>query len=218
MLCVCVCGQRWWFLWDTSHLFFRSAHPSPPQVVAGDVTDAASVAAALRNTAGAIFAASAPRGGDVNAVDDVGVGIVASAAAAAKLSRVVLISSNLVSPHQKWHPIRALLNNMRGPFSGQHIMDAKWKGEARLRSSGVPYTILRPGGLTDGPGGQAALLVGQGDKTIGRVSRADVAVVAVAALTSPAAVGVSLELGSEGSKKAEEGPALGSIFDGLIKD
>lgn len=145
-------------------------------------------------------------------------GVVADAAKAASLARVVLVSSNLVSPHNKWHPIRLMLNNFRGPFSGQHIMDAKWKGEARLRSSGVPYTIVRPGGLTDAPAGQAALLVGQGDKTIGRVSRADVAAVAVAALTAPAAAGVTLELGSDCGKKAEEGPALGAIFDGLVKD
>lgn len=192
--------------------------PRSPQVVAGDVTDAASVAAALKGATAAIFAASAPRGGSVNAVDDDGVGVVAAAAAAANLSSVVLISSALVSPWNRWHPIRLLLNNMRGPFSGQHIMDAKWAGEKKLRASGVPYTVIRPGGLTDGPAGEAALVVAQGDTSAGRVARADVAAVAVAATRAPAAVRVTLELASDAKAAAGAGPAPGAVFEGLAKD
>lgn len=52
-----------------------------------------------------------------------------------------------------------------------------------LRRSGVPYTIVRPGGLTSDPAGQTHLAVGQGDKQSGRVARADVAAVCVAALS-----------------------------------
>lgn len=52
-----------------------------------------------------------------------------------------------------------------------------------LRKSGLPYAVVRPGGLTDDPAGQAQLAVAQGDKSSGRVARADVAAVAVAALT-----------------------------------
>lgn len=55
-------------------------------------------------------------------------------------------------------------------------------GEEVLRKSGLPYTVVRPGGLTDDPAGQAQLAVAQGDKSSGRVARADVAAVAVAAL------------------------------------
>ena len=97
-------------------------------------------------------------------------------------------------------------------------MDAKWAGEAKLRAAGVPYTIVRPGGLTDGPAGAAALVAAQGDKTAGRVARADVAAVAVAALTAPEAVGVTLELASDAKKAAAEGPAPADIFKGLKKD
>lgn len=56
-------------------------------------------------------------------------------------------------------------------------------GEELLRKAGLPYTVVRPGGLTDDPAGQAQLAVAQGDKSSGRVARADVAAVAVAALT-----------------------------------
>jgi hypothetical protein len=50
------------------------------------------------------------------------------------------------------------------------------------------------------------------------VARADVARVCVAACTSPAAAGVTLELASDGKKLAAEGPMLASLFDGLAKD
>ncbi len=99
------------------------------------------------------------------------------------------------------------------------MMDAKFRGERALMASGVPYTIIRPGGLTDGPGGVAALVVAQGDNGApGRVSRADVGRVCVAAATSPAAAGVTLELASDAKKLAAEGPALSRLFEGLLKD
>jgi hypothetical protein len=58
-------------------------------------------------------------------------------------------------------------------------------GENALRSSGVPYTIVRPVGLSNAPGGQSELIVGQGDHPLrgrAQISRADVARVCVEAL------------------------------------
>jgi len=42
----------------------------------------------------------------------------------------------------------------------------KWKakGEEHLRASGVPYTIIRPGGLTDDPAGQIGIAFQQGKR------------------------------------------------------
>lgn len=60
-----------------------------------------------------------------------------------------------------------------------------WKGkaEAHLRASGLTYTILGPGGLTDGPGGQAGVrLASRESYESGMVTRADVAAVTVAAV------------------------------------
>jgi hypothetical protein len=56
----------------------------------------------------------------------------------------------------RWHPIRILLNNIR-----YSLMDEKYLGEQALRASGVPYTVVRPGGLTDLPGGKEAIAVGE---------------------------------------------------------
>ena len=69
-------------------------------------------------------------------------------------------------------------------------MDAKYAGEQALRSSGVDYTIIRPGGLSNGPGGGTAILSDadtERERGGGMISRADVAAVCVAALTSAAA-------------------------------
>lgn len=45
-----------------------------------------------------------------------------------------------------------LLNNMR-----YGLMDEKLAGEALLRASGMPYTVVRPGGLSNREGGKAEL-------------------------------------------------------------
>jgi uncharacterized protein YbjT (DUF2867 family) len=75
----------------------------------------------------------------------------------------------------------------------------KWKakGEAHLRASGVPYTIVRPGGLVDEPGGQTGLDFQQGDEGSGRIARADVAAVMIAALDRPAALRKTFEVVSD---------------------
>ena len=55
-----------------------------------------------------------------------------------------------------WHPIRMLLNLFK-----LGVMDQKWAGEEALRASGVSYTIIRPGRLQSGPGGQRAWKITQ---------------------------------------------------------
>ena len=66
-------------------------------------------------------------------------------------------------------------------------VEAKRDADAALRDSGLDWTILRPGGLTDGPGtGRVAL---GPDVERGEVPRADVAEVVAAVLEDPATVG-----------------------------
>ncbi|MFY0409546.1 SDR family oxidoreductase [Solicola sp. PLA-1-18] len=71
-------------------------------------------------------------------------------------------------------------------------VDAKRDADTQLRDSGLDWTIVRPGGLTDDPAtGQVALAekVERGD-----VPRADVAAFIVAALDDPRTVGKQWEL------------------------
>jgi len=65
-------------------------------------------------------------------------------------------------------------------------VEAKRDADAALRDSGLDWTILRPGRLTDVPGtGRVAL----GDVPRGEVPRADVAETIVAVLADPSSVG-----------------------------
>ncbi|KAL5565839.1 hypothetical protein UlMin_029003 [Ulmus minor] len=76
------------------------------------------------------------------------------------------------------------------------VLKYKKMGEDFLRNSGLPFTIIRPGRLTDGPytsydlntllkataGQRRAVVIGQGDKLVGEVSRLVVAEACIQAL------------------------------------
>jgi uncharacterized protein YbjT (DUF2867 family) len=195
-----------------------AAGPGRVEVVAGDVTDRASLDAALAGCdGGAIFAASGSGYWSANKVDRDGVANAAAAAAAVRAGPLVLVSSALVTPKNRFHPIRVILNNVR-----YGLMDAKFAGEESLRTSRHPYTVVRPGSLVDGPP-KSALEARQGDAGAGRVSRAAVAAVCVAALRNPAACGVTLELleakgGAGGGAPPPLGEQLRGFFVGLTRD
>eukprot|EP00898_Chlorokybus_atmophyticus_P003703 jgi/Chlat1/4333/Chrsp29S04488 len=162
------------------------------EVVAGDVKSPATLSQALDGAKGVIFAASAASYFDAYNVDYKGLEAVANAAKERGLDRVVVVSSMLVTPKNRWNPIRLILNNVKWG-----LMDNKFRGEEALRKSGVPYTIVRPGGLSDDPPkGLGAVKVLQGDTGSGggRISRADVAKVCVEALAEPTAKNITLEI------------------------
>jgi uncharacterized protein YbjT (DUF2867 family) len=186
------------------------------EVVAGDVTDAASVEAALRGCSGVVFAASCSGYWDAEAVDHLGVETVATKAKEASVARVVLISSALVSPHRSWAFVRVILNSIKWK-----LMDSKFAGEEKLRRSGVSYTVLRPGRLLEKAGGGAAWQATQGDNaTTGGngIARADVAALAIAALSDEAAHRVTVEVvDAAPAAPAVEGQA-GLFFKRLLKD
>ena len=58
------------------------------------------------------------------------------------VERLVVVSSRLVNPKNKWHPIRILLNNIK-----YSLMDYKFEGEKAVRASGLEYVLVRPGGM-----------------------------------------------------------------------
>jgi len=69
---------------------------------------------------------------------------------------------------------------------------AKRDADEALRDSGLDWTILRPGGLTDDPGTGRVRLADSVPR--GEVPRADVAAVVAAVLADPASVGHQWEL------------------------
>lgn len=80
-----------------------------------------------------------------------------------------------------------------GPEKLRHYLQAKHAADMHLVESGLDYTIVRPGRLTDEPAsGKVALAASLGRS--GEVSRADVAAVLVALLDAPHSQGRSCEV------------------------
>jgi uncharacterized protein YbjT (DUF2867 family) len=121
-------------------------------------------------------------------VDYEGVVNLVQAAQRTGVRRFILISSIAVT-----HPEHPL--NRFGK-----ILDCKLKGEDVLRQSGLDYTIIRPGGLTDKPGGSNALIFGQGDQITGMLSRDDLAEICLQALQHPHLSRVTFEAIDAGKK------------------
>jgi len=118
-------------------------------------------------------------------VDFGGVAALADLGLAAGCRQFVLISSAGVT--QDTSGMSAHLQNV-----------LKWKGKAEehLRRSGLPYTILRPLGMWDEPGGQLGIALLQGDVVHASVSisREDLAAVAVECAFNPDARNKTMEL------------------------
>ncbi|KAL3828224.1 hypothetical protein ACJIZ3_017026 [Penstemon smallii] len=103
------------------------------------------------------------------------------------LKRIVLVSSVGVT---KFNELPWSVMNLFG------VLKYKKMGEDFVRNSGLPFTIIRPGRLTDGPytsydlntllqataGERRAVLIGQGDNLVGEVSRLVVAEACIQAL------------------------------------
>jgi len=163
------------------------------QYVVGDVREAATLQGAAK---GATYVVSAlgsnSRKDPTNKperVDYEGVKNLVDAAKSAGVQQFVLVSSMGVT--QPDHMLNKMLDN---------ILQWKLKGEDHLRASGVPYTIVRPGGLTETPGGKQGIKVEQGDRPAdgksapGMIPRADVASVIVRSLGTADARGKTFEI------------------------
>lgn len=153
--------------------------------VTADVRDTDSLIPAMQGVGYVVSAIGSSRSDASNnpeAVDYGGVKNLAEAAAGAGVRQFVLVSSSGVT-HED-HFLNKAFDN---------ILKWKFKGEDALRASGVPYTIVRPGGLVNTPANEFAVVFAQGDTTGGRISREDVALICVAALQTPAAVNKTFE-------------------------
>lgn len=94
------------------------------------------------------------------------------------------------------------------------VLDAKQQGETAIINSGLPYTIIRPGRLIDGPytsydlntllkaktEGKLGLVLGTGDTLLGDSSRIDVASAAVECLFHPSCDRQVFELVNQGTR------------------
>lgn len=162
--------------------------PSNVELMVGDVRDPVTLAPALAgakyviSAAGASGAKREPGNGSED-VDHLGTANLAAAAKAARVSQLVLVSS-MGTSNAAANPLEFM----------RPVLAAKFKGELALRTSGVPYTIVKPGGLIDDAGGKLAVAFAQSDGGAGRIPRADVATVCVEALGRNSALRKSISV------------------------
>ena len=158
-----------------------AALPAGARTVAGDITDAAAVRAAMTDADAVVIAL-----GDGTAPDAAeamhlrGVQHVVAGATRAGV-QVVLVTQVHLTPPTAAADLARILN---------------WqvRGEEALRESPLGYTIVRPARLTDEPGGRSGLLLDQGAAHDGTACRADVARTCAEVLLTTSALCTTFEL------------------------
>jgi uncharacterized protein YbjT (DUF2867 family) len=152
-----------------------------PVVCDLEQVDAQQVAEAIAGADAVVFAAGAGPGSGSQRKGTMDLGGAVKLIAAAKqagIRRYVMVSSINADP------------NAPGDDTFSVYLRAKGEADAELAASGLDYTIVRPGALTNEPGtGRVALDAGRGD-----VSRDDVAAVLAAVIHEPATIGRTFEL------------------------
>ena len=150
------------------------------------------VAEAISGADAVVFAAGAGPGSGSErkeTMDYRGAAKLIAAAKARAISRYVMVSSMGANPDQE------------GDDAFAAYLRAKGKADAELQASGLDYTIVRPGRLTDDPGSGRVSLSEQVPR--GPVSRDDVAAVLAAVLREAGTVGRALAL-TEGETPIDE--------------
>ncbi len=126
--------------------------------------------------------------------------VVAAAADAPKKPHVVFVTQIYVT---------------RGDTRHGNLHGWRWRAEEALRPSGLPYTIVRPSWLTEGPGGARHVRFEQGDTGDGEVTRDDVAEVIAQSLWNAAARGKTFELYNDAGPSQRD---FGADFAALRSD
>ncbi len=148
-----------------------------------ETDDVARIAAAVEGMDAIVFAAGAGPGSGSERKETMDYGGAAKLIEAARrkgVDRYVIVSSMGADPDHE------------GEETFDVYLRAKGRADADLIASGLDFTIVRPGGLTDEPATGRVLASERGER--GRVPRADVAAVLAAVLSTPAAIGKTFEV------------------------
>jgi nucleoside-diphosphate-sugar epimerase len=153
-----------------------------------DLESGGDVAAAVRGADAVVFAAGAGPGSGAERKSTMDLGGALKLIEAAKaegISRYLMVSA-----------MGAEDVPAAGTDGGDEVFSvylrAKADADAALRASGLDYTVVRPGGLTDDPGTGLVTIAERLDR--GQVPRADVAAVLVACLDTASTIGQSFDL------------------------
>lgn len=157
------------------------------------------VGAAIRGADAVVFAAGAgPGSGDARkeTMDKGGAVKLIEAAKAEGISRYLIVSS---------------MGADKAPEDGAEgfgaYLRAKFEADEALRASGLDFTVVRPGGLTDDEGTGLVRIAASTGR--GQIPRADVAAVLLACLGEPGTIGKSFDVISGETPIAEAVAALG---------
>ncbi|HKH14485.1 MAG TPA: SDR family oxidoreductase [Solirubrobacterales bacterium] len=146
--------------------------------------DADAVARSIAGIDAIVFAAGAGAGSGParkRTVDYGGAVKLIEAARRNEISRYVIVSAIGANHPERWS------DEMRPYY------EAKAEADRELAESGLDFTIVRPGGLTDEPG--TDLIAAAADLgRYGQISRDDVAATLMACLDEPATVGKAFDL------------------------
>lgn len=152
--------------------------------VRGDVTDPDSLDDAFAGRDAVVFAAGSG-GEDVWGIDRDGANNCVDAAEAHGVDRFVMLSSLGADDPES------------GPEALREYLEAKAEADAYLRDSGLTWTILRPGALTDDPGTgriRAGSSLELNDEAEASIPREDVAASLVTALSMASTHGQTIEM------------------------
>jgi uncharacterized protein YbjT (DUF2867 family) len=160
------------------------------RLVIGTIESDREVEAAVQNCTGVISAIGSyvtdPEAPPPSAIDRDGLIRLATAARRHGVKKFIVVSSLSVTNPD--HPL-----NKYG-----RVLTMKLEGENAVRElfsePGLSFTILRPGGLLDGPPLQHQLQFDTGDRITGAIDRSDVAEAAILSLTLPKAHNQTFEL------------------------
>lgn len=144
-------------------------------------------------------------------VDNVGTIALIDAAKSAGVSKVVLVSS-ILTDGRAWGQEKSPGFVVTNAFGG--VLDEKIVAERYLRSSGLDYTIVRPGGLKSTPASGALVLSAENTLNSGEISRDTVADVCVQALYDSGAKNKVVEI-FESETPGATTPPEGKWFYGL---
>ena len=165
------------------------------EIVRGDLTDAPSLPPALADARHVIFTAGCRSGHPVRSTTvrkteyQGVVNSLAAAEAAAFNGRFLYMTSSGVGQRSFW---TFSLNLYQG-----NTLHWRWRAEAAILASKIPYTIIRTGVLLNAQSRPHAIMVTQQALPLSprhRIARADVAEVFRAALDEPAAIRATFEI------------------------
>ncbi len=152
-----------------------------------DIENVDDISDALAGADAVVFAAGAgPGSGPARkrTVDYGGAVKLADAAAAKEIRRYLMVSAIGANRPERW-------SDQMKPY-----YEAKAEADKYVAESGLDYTIVRPGRLTDDPGTGQVAVDGSGS---GSVTRDDVAAVLAECLTADNTIGKSFDLLNDGT-------------------